>query len=133
MSSRASGQRGFTLLEIMVSMALLVIGMLGIIAMHATAVKGNRMSRQLGRARVIAGQVMEDLRGKDLATLGTGGTFASVTTPEGMTYTPSYTLEGVSGAACTLITVTVDFVDNTDAPEHHTTKIQMMRTLVEKL
>ncbi len=132
--SRERAERGFTLIEIMVSMALLVIGLLGVIALHATTVKGNRMSRELERARVFATQTMEDLRGRsmtDVESIATAG-LPDVTTGDGVTYRRDITVTGVSGGL-RMITVTVEFYENDDASDVHEAKLQMIRTTAETL
>jgi len=124
-------ERGFTLIEIMVSMALLVIGLLGVIALHATTVKGNRMSRQLERAKVYAAQVMEDLRGKDVTTMSGETVMPELTTTDGVVYRRKYAITDSSGLK--MVTVTVEFYDNGDETDLHSTQLQMLRTGLEKL
>jgi type IV pilus assembly protein PilV len=125
---------GFTLIEIMVSMALLVIGLLGILALQMTTVKGNRLSRELDRARVYAAQMMEDLRSEPWTTLGTGGTRPDVVTSDGVTYRRAYTISNVSGSSSLrLITTTVTFAENDDSGDEHTATLQMLRTTAESL
>lgn len=125
------GEGGFTLIEIMVSMALLVIGLLGILALQMTTVKGNRVSRELDRARVLAAEMMEDVRAKDVST-DTGGAYANVVTSDGVTYRRAYTVTTVSGTL-RLVTVTVTFAENDDPDDEHTATLQMLRTTQEAL
>ncbi len=124
-------ESGFTMIEIMVSLVVLVLGLLGIMALQATTVRGNRMSRELERARVYATAIMEDLRQKDGATL-TGGTLEDVTTDDGVTYQRSYSVSGVAGNL-RLITVQVTFHENGEESETHTATLQMIRTTLEKM
>ena len=133
-----SGRRegGFTMIEIMVAMALLVIGLMGVLALHAATVKGNRASRQLERARVLAVQLMEDLRNNTVDSLGELGDhpYDSVTPVEGATYTRSYTLTAVTGAPdLVLVTTRVSFPLDEDGTQTSEAKLQMIRTKQESL
>jgi type IV pilus modification protein PilV len=125
------GESGFTLIEIMVSMVILVIGLLGILALQMTTVKGNRMSRELERGKVFATAMMEDLRSRPNASIA-GLTYPDVTTADGVTYTRSFTTAAVAGSATLMmITTTVTFAENDDPTDTHTATLQMMRTVPE--
>jgi len=56
------GGRGFTLIEIMVAIALLVIGILGLIATATSVIQGNAISRQMTTAMALAQEQMEILK-----------------------------------------------------------------------
>jgi len=130
MRARASG---FTLIEIMVSLAVIIIGLLGIMALQATTVRQNRLSRGIERARVYAAQAMEDLRAKPADSIPSSGTYPSVPTPDGVTYTRTFTKGGVTGSTgLVLITVTASFVDDADGITHSST-MQIVRTTSETL
>lgn len=125
-------QAGFTLIEIMVSLAVIIIGLLGIMALQATTVRQNRLSRAIERGRIYAAQMMEDLRSKPAAGL-VSGSYPAVPTPDGLTYTRSYTVGGVTGSNnLILITGTASFVDTTDGTTH-STSMQIVRTTLETL
>jgi type IV pilus assembly protein PilV len=59
---RRSLSRGFTAIEVLVSLTLLAIGAAGVIAMQKTAVQGQQDARQLDVANAIAREWMERLR-----------------------------------------------------------------------
>lgn len=61
MSARAKA-RGYTAIEILVSLTLLGIGAAGVIAMQKTAVQGTQDARQMDMANAIAREWMERLR-----------------------------------------------------------------------
>lgn len=133
MRARRRGEGGFTLIEIMVSMALLVIGLLGILALQMTTVKGNRLSRELERARVFAAQIMEDLRG-DVVPAPSTVTLPSITTSDGVTYQREYTVANVAGTATMrMITARVTFLEDDDPDDAHTATLQMLRTTPESM
>ena len=133
MTRERGDQRGFTLIEIMISMALLVVGLLGVIALHATTVKGNRISRELERARVYAQQLMEDLRGQTIgyALDHMADDLDDVVTPDGVTYARDYEITNIGSLR--MVTVTVTFYEDGDSSAPHTAKLQMLRTTQEAL
>jgi len=56
------GEGGFTLLELMVSLAIMSIGMLGVVAMFVYAIGGNAEGRNLSRATNLASKKIEELK-----------------------------------------------------------------------
>jgi prepilin-type N-terminal cleavage/methylation domain-containing protein len=68
---RRSGQRGFTLIELMVAMALSTVGLLGLLALQMIAVRGNMMSRNFGEAIGIAQGQLEVAAHTAYASLST--------------------------------------------------------------
>lgn len=55
MPSRSrAGERGFTFLEIMISMAMFSVGALGVVAMQVVAVNSNRFSAQMSQCLLLA-------------------------------------------------------------------------------
>ena len=53
---------GFTLVEVMISMVVLLIGMLGVMGMQYYAIGGNASSRELGMATNLSVEVIERLK-----------------------------------------------------------------------
>jgi Tfp pilus assembly protein PilV len=133
-------QAGFTLMEIMISLLVMILGMVGVMALQMTTVKGNRASRMLDRAVELVGQEMEDLRGYTTAKIdpascnGACPTYPAVTTADGVTYTRSYTVTAISNqSTLVLVTATVTYPDDQDSTSTHTQSMQMLRTTVETL
>jgi prepilin-type N-terminal cleavage/methylation domain-containing protein len=56
---RQPRSRGFTLIELMIAMALTAVGLLGLVAMQSIAIRGNMMSRNFGEAVGLAQQRLE--------------------------------------------------------------------------
>ncbi len=126
--------RGFTLIEIMVSLAVVIIGLLGIMALQTTTVRANRLARNLDRARMYAEQLMEDLRAKPMAPppacVPDTPPCVTVTTPDGVEYVLRYTFAGVTGSTTLiLLTATVTFADPADGSTH-AASVQLIRTNV---
>ena len=65
---RESNESGFTLIEVMVSIIILSIGVLGLAPLMAVSVTGNSFSSEATRANVIAQDKIEEL--KNVVSLG---------------------------------------------------------------
>lgn len=65
---RRHGQRGFSLVEVLVSIVVLSFGLLGIVGLQAGALQSNHDARQQSAAVVLARELAEMMRGnKDVA------------------------------------------------------------------
>jgi prepilin-type N-terminal cleavage/methylation domain-containing protein len=125
------GESGFTMMEIMVSLVVMVIGMLGIMALQSAAVRGNRTSRQLERARVVAAEVMEQARGLPVAN---PPTVAPITSADGVTFVPSIVVEDiVDHPLLKRVTVTVTFAEDGDDTQTRGATLELIRTTEESL
>jgi prepilin-type N-terminal cleavage/methylation domain-containing protein len=61
--------KGFTLLEFMVSLLILTIGVLSLGSLQVTAIQGNRASKNLTTANVLAERKMEEFKNTPFAGL----------------------------------------------------------------
>ena len=121
------------MLEILVSLVVLVIGMIGIMALQSATVRGNRTSRLLERAKILAAQTMEDLRGYSVQNPPAQPS-AVVTAPDGVTFTRSFTIAAVTDRPnLRMVTVTVTFAEDGDSGQTRGARLQMLRTLDEDL
>jgi type IV pilus assembly protein PilV len=96
----ASRSAGFSLVEVLISIVILSIGLLGLVGLQAAALQGNRDARLQSAAVSLARELAEMMRGnKDVGLLTTSnpyiGDFSSPLTPT----TSSYCLN-VGGTAC---------------------------------
>jgi prepilin-type N-terminal cleavage/methylation domain-containing protein len=64
-----TGERGFTLIELMVTMAVSLIGVAGLLQLHRTMSKGNQMNARQLEATNFAEAALEAVRGKSSAEL----------------------------------------------------------------
>jgi Tfp pilus assembly protein PilV len=63
---------GFTILEIMIALTILLIGIAGLLTMQMSALRANSFSRHATEATVLAQDKMEALRTEGVATLAAG-------------------------------------------------------------
>jgi type IV pilus assembly protein PilV len=78
---RPNRQRGFSLLEVLISIVVLSFGLLGMVGLQAAALQSNREARLQSTASLLARELAEMMRGnKDIALLATNpylGNFAT--------------------------------------------------------
>jgi Tfp pilus assembly protein PilV len=121
-----SPQGGFTLIEVMISMTLTALAILGIIALYATETKASGFSRHSTEASVLAEDKVEKLR-TGLSTAQTG-TLSNInerglSTPPGI-YTLTYTQTPNASYADIAVTVTWS-----DDGQTHTVTVTARRNL----
>lgn len=68
MSKKLKNQKGFTLVEVMISMVILAIGVLGLAPMMVTAMYGNAFSKDVTSAAFLAQDSMERLKNQSVIT-----------------------------------------------------------------
>ena len=85
-----AGQAGFTLIEVLVAASLASIGLLGLTALHANALRSTAVGRNTSVATSLAAQEIEDLR-RLPATSVTSVSAQSITVA-GRTYSRSATV-----------------------------------------
>lgn len=96
-------QGGFTIIEILISLLVMAVGILGIMAMQTAAVRGNQLGRRLDRAYELCQEIIELERARSYALgppvpslLGTVTAPADVTL-DGVTYHRRLTTTIVAG------------------------------------
>ena len=65
-------RKGFSLVEVMVALVVLLIGMLGVMSMQYYAIRGNASSRELRIATDFSRDLMEEMKSTAYASLGNG-------------------------------------------------------------
>jgi prepilin-type N-terminal cleavage/methylation domain-containing protein len=65
-------RKGFSLVEVMVALVVLLIGMLGVMSMQYYAIRGNASSRELRIATDFSRDLMEEMKATAYANLGNG-------------------------------------------------------------
>jgi prepilin-type N-terminal cleavage/methylation domain-containing protein len=99
------GQRGFTVVEVLIALVVLLIGMAGILSMQLTSVQATAFSRHATEASVLAEDKMEQLRTMPTTALANGTDRVDargVLDPQGL-----YEREWEIGAAAPQLPITV--------------------------
>ncbi len=60
-----NGQKGFTILEVLVAISILTVGLLAVASMQVSAIRGNHLSANVTCALALAEDKMEYLLGRD--------------------------------------------------------------------
>lgn len=92
---RFGGKRGFTLIEIVVAMAILSIALLGLTSVTVMVVKGNFFSKTVTTATTLANDRMERLKNQAFASLASG---SDSVTLDSAVYTRAWTITANSPA-----------------------------------
>ncbi len=66
-SCKPSQSRGFSLIEVLVTMVVIAIGLLGFAALQAQSLKSNRISMQRSQATILAQDIIERMRANKTA------------------------------------------------------------------
>jgi prepilin-type N-terminal cleavage/methylation domain-containing protein len=110
------GQRGFTVVEVLIALLVLLIGMAGILSMQLTSVRATAFSRHATEASVLAEDKMEELRTMPTAALADASDQVDargVLDPQGL-YTRAWTIASVPPHLA--ITVTVSWLEQGGEP-----------------
>ncbi|MCK4533917.1 MAG: prepilin-type N-terminal cleavage/methylation domain-containing protein [Syntrophobacterales bacterium] len=67
-----SNDKGFTLIEIMIAMFILVIGLLGVAGVAVTVINGNAFSKEITTATTLAQDKMEELKNTRYSNITSG-------------------------------------------------------------
>jgi prepilin-type N-terminal cleavage/methylation domain-containing protein len=145
---RRSGQAGFTLLELLVTMAVTVIGLLGLMAMHVATVKGNEATARASAAVSVAQDTLEELRSTSMTGLVTrfavtdlpiDANLNTVVGRDGTTYSRRVRIDELTGVSRDLVKLRVEVTwtedgqaANGDADDHKV-GLEVVRTTLEGL
>jgi type IV pilus assembly protein PilV len=112
--ARLKDKKGFTLLEVMITMLISTIGLLGLAGMQVMAIKGNSFGQQMTVASTLAQNQLEEMR-QNAGALANGED--TVTDQNGTTYTRTWTVTP-NTPQTNMNTVSIDVVwtDLTEAP-----------------
>lgn len=69
---RVREKKGFTLLEVMITLVILSVGMLGLASMQIMAIKGNSFGQRLSIASTLAQNKLEELRQVEFDSIADG-------------------------------------------------------------
>ncbi len=114
-----SNEKGITLIELLIAMAILAVGMFGMVTMQIASSKGNRTGNMRTEARILAQSMIEQLSEQDATALtigslpveanidvngATGGIYTRTTTIDNMALD-----NGSNSGVARIVTVTVSW------------------------
>ena len=111
---RPIGEKGFTLLEVIVAISILTFGLLAVASMQMTAIRGNYNASNITEATTVAQDRLENLMGLLYSDplLAQGDDLSDPAPPSPSGYTVTYDVLNNDPIANTrLITVTVQWQD----------------------
>lgn len=110
-SAQLARQRGFTLIEVMVAMAVFMFGLLSLLFMQSSVIQSVRVANELALATNIATAQLEEMELLPLIQLAEGSAFydyagAVTTEDESPYYTLTWTVEGTANLRDVTMTAT---------------------------
>ena len=119
---RISHQRGFTLVEALISLVVMAFGMLALSGMQVSLSRNADVAKQRTEAMRLAQARIEEMR--SFTGISTGAVnwngldaTANTSTTTNTTYTVASTMSGVDADAMRAVNVAVSWVDRTGAPQ----------------
>ncbi len=109
--ARGTGERGFTLMELLITLSVTTIGLVGLLSLHLSIARGNDGASRSAEAQQIGATELEDLRAQSAAALmttltGNPGAVPPVTAPVktvtgrgGMTYRVTRSVQPAAGSS----------------------------------
>ena len=113
------GPRGFTLLELLITLSVTTIGLIGLLSLHLSVTRGNDGASRSAEAQQIGASELESLRAQRLTDMMTNLTgnpaFSLPTVPRvravagrgGMTFTVTSTVVALPSASASLMRIRV--------------------------
>jgi prepilin-type N-terminal cleavage/methylation domain-containing protein len=106
-----ANQKGFTLLELLIALAILSVGLLGLAGLHIAAIRGNISGFKFSAASAVVQERLEELKALDAASavLSSGNHDDGAVIVQGITFNRSYTVSDntpVKGTSTITFTVT---------------------------
>jgi prepilin-type N-terminal cleavage/methylation domain-containing protein len=98
--TRPRGQRGFTLLELLITLSVTTIGLIGLLSLHLSVARGNDGASRSAEAQQIGAGVLEGLRAQ--SATGMMGTLTGSTTTQPPVVAPVITFPGRAGMTFTV-------------------------------
>jgi prepilin-type N-terminal cleavage/methylation domain-containing protein len=150
---RRIDQAGFTLMELLITMAVTIIGLMGLLSLHLTTSRGVDVAGRSGEAVSIAQQTVEDLRSrayKDMVESLTGNrnsslpldiTLSTVAGRRGMTYARRAVVQEMTIFSPDLIRIRVEIswtddgavAGTNNGAYDHVVALELIRTRQETL
>jgi prepilin-type N-terminal cleavage/methylation domain-containing protein len=122
------GERGFTMVEVLIALLILLLGMAGVLSLQLTSLEATAFSRHATEASVLAEDKMEALRTQPTATLVSDSDTVDargVPDPNGL-YAREWTV--AAAGEDTSITVEVSWLEQGNAAEPYRVTMNTLRT-----
>ena len=152
-AARVPDQTGFTLVEVLIALTVTVVGLMGLLAMHTTTLRGNRDAGRASEATTIAQQSMESVRalaidGPSNSITARYGALPFFDVPmdtvlgrAGVVFKPYLSVEALSSVSSDLVRmrIVVEWADGGDDPtsvpaaNKHKASLELIRTRQEAL
>jgi prepilin-type N-terminal cleavage/methylation domain-containing protein len=94
-------QRGFTLLELLITLSVTTIGLIGLLSLHLSVARGNDGASRSAEAQQIGAGVLEGLRSQSATGMMLTLTGSSATQPP--VTAPAFTVAGRAGMTFTVV------------------------------
>ena len=127
--------RGFTLIELMISLAVLTMALVGMMGLYLTAARSNKLARQLADAHALAVGRIETLRPLALAAISASANTSTDISDGGATYHVRHLVDTNVAANANLfrIRAEVSFGDDGDETQLRNVRLEVVRTSTEGL
>jgi prepilin-type N-terminal cleavage/methylation domain-containing protein len=138
------GARGFTLLELLITLSVTTIGLIGLLSLHLSIARGNDGASRSAEAQQITTAAIESLRAQSATDMMTAITATPITTAtgrNGLTYTVTRSFSVLVATSSSLVRVRVvtswaedgAAAGSAGAPLSHALALEVIRTMEERL
>jgi prepilin-type N-terminal cleavage/methylation domain-containing protein len=107
MRIRVKDQKGFTLLEVMISIVILSVALLALAGLQIISIRGNSFGGTMTEAVTLARDKIEDLKKDDWSSVAMGN-FADTPVVRGINYARNWAVQMVGQTKEVIVTVSWD-------------------------
>jgi prepilin-type N-terminal cleavage/methylation domain-containing protein len=152
-ADRTGSERGFTLLELLITLSVTTIGLIGLLSLHLSVARGNDGASRSAEAQQIGAGILEGLRAQSATGMMSTLTGSSTTVPPvnapvitfagraGMTFTVNRSVTALAGASSNLwkIRVVTSWTEDggtagaNSGQLDHSLALEVIRTVEEAL
>lgn len=138
-------QRGFTLLELLITLSVTTIGLIGLLALHVSIARGNDGASRAAEAEQLTAAQLESLRALSVNNMTTAITSTPTITVlgrNGLPYHVTRSVTALTAVSSSLLLVRVQttwtedgaaFGSGSNAPLNHSIALEVIRTVEDPL